>query len=210
MHRTSLAIWHSKWLRGKKNPPAMQETWVPSLHWEDPLEKGKATQYSILAQRILYSPRGCKESDVTDFSLFFTFAFFFFYVLIKFLFIYLFFYFTVLYWFCHTSTCIHHGCTCVPHPEPPIPPPSPYHPSGSSQCTSPKLPVSCIKPVLVIRFLQDIIRFNAILPNHPPLPLPQSPKDCSIHLCLFCLFENYTMTFPFMKSNNLFDHLHSA
>ena len=29
--------------------------------------------------------------------------------------------------------------------------------------------------------------FNAILPNHPPpLPLPQSPKDCSIHLCLFC------------------------
>ena len=30
----------------------------------------------------------------------------------------LFFYFTILYWFCHTSTCIHHGCTCVPHPEP--------------------------------------------------------------------------------------------
>ena len=29
--------------------------------------------------------------------------------------------------------------------------------------------------------------FNAILPNHPhPRPLPQSPKDCSIHLCLFC------------------------
>ena len=30
------------------------------------------------------------------------------------------------------------------------------------------------------------ICFNAILPNHQPLPLPQSPKDCSIHLCLFC------------------------
>jgi len=30
-------------------------------------------------------------------------------------------------------------CTRVPHPEPPFPPPSPYHPSGSSQCTSPKL-----------------------------------------------------------------------
>jgi len=29
------------------------------------------------------------------------------------------FYFTILYWFCHTSTCIHHGCTRVPHPEPP-------------------------------------------------------------------------------------------
>ena len=31
-----------------KNPPAMQETWVQSLGWEDPLEKGKATHYSIL------------------------------------------------------------------------------------------------------------------------------------------------------------------
>ena len=30
----------------------------------------------------------------------------------------LFFYFTILYWFCHTSTCILQGCTRVPHPEP--------------------------------------------------------------------------------------------
>jgi len=30
-----------------------------------------------------------------------------------------FFYFTILYWFCHTSTCIYYRCTCVPHPEPP-------------------------------------------------------------------------------------------
>ena len=35
-----------------KNLPAMQETWVWSLVWEDPLEKGKATQSSILAWRI--------------------------------------------------------------------------------------------------------------------------------------------------------------
>ena len=35
-----------------KNPSAMQETWVQSLGWEDPLEKGKATQFSILAWRI--------------------------------------------------------------------------------------------------------------------------------------------------------------
>ena len=32
-----------------KNLSAMQETWVPSLGWEDPLEKGKATDSSILA-----------------------------------------------------------------------------------------------------------------------------------------------------------------
>ena len=31
-----------------KNPPAMQETWVPSLGWEDTLEKGKATHSSVL------------------------------------------------------------------------------------------------------------------------------------------------------------------
>ena len=32
-----------------KNSPAMQENWVRSLGWEDPLEKGKATHSSILA-----------------------------------------------------------------------------------------------------------------------------------------------------------------
>ena len=35
-----------------KNLPAMWETWVRSLDWKDPLEKGKATHFSILAWRI--------------------------------------------------------------------------------------------------------------------------------------------------------------
>ena len=35
-----------------KNPPAMQEIWVQSLGWEDPLEKGMATHSSILAWEI--------------------------------------------------------------------------------------------------------------------------------------------------------------
>ena len=35
-----------------KNPPAMHETWVRSLGWEDLLEKGKATHSNILAWRI--------------------------------------------------------------------------------------------------------------------------------------------------------------
>ena len=35
-----------------KNPPAMQETWVRSLGWADPLEKGKAIHSRILAWRI--------------------------------------------------------------------------------------------------------------------------------------------------------------
>ena len=48
-----------------KNPPAMQETWVRSLGWEDPLEKGRATHSSILARRIPCTvyPRSCKELD---------------------------------------------------------------------------------------------------------------------------------------------------
>ena len=41
-----------------------------------------------------------------------------------------------------------------------LPPPSPYHPFGSSQCTSPKRPVSCIEPGLASRFIHDILRFN--------------------------------------------------
>ena len=35
-----------------KNPPAMQEIWVQSLDWEDPLEEGMATHSSILAWKI--------------------------------------------------------------------------------------------------------------------------------------------------------------
>ena len=52
--------------------------------------------------------------------------------------------------------------------------PSPYCPSGSSQCTSPKHPVSCIKPGLVIRFIYDIIHVSVpfsqiILPSCFPI-----------------------------------------
>ena len=42
------------WFSWVNNLPAVQETWVRSLGWEDPLEKGKATHSSILAWRILW------------------------------------------------------------------------------------------------------------------------------------------------------------
>ena len=58
-----------------------------------------------------------------------------------------------------------------------LPPLSPYHPSGSSQCTSPKHPVSCIEPGLATRFIYDIIRismsFSQII---PPSPFPTESK----------------------------------
>ena len=56
-----------------RNLPAMQETWVRSLGWEDPLEKRMATHSSILAERILWTeePSGLQsmesqESDTTE------------------------------------------------------------------------------------------------------------------------------------------------
>ena len=56
-----------------KNLPALQETWVQALGQGDPLEEEMAAHSNILAWRIprieepggLYSPWGCKESDVT-------------------------------------------------------------------------------------------------------------------------------------------------
>ena len=56
-----------------KSPPAMRETWVRSLGWEDPLEKGKTTHSSILAWRMPWTEEpgglqsmGLQESDMTE------------------------------------------------------------------------------------------------------------------------------------------------
>ena len=49
---SGLITWASLVAQLVKNPPPMQETWVRSLGWEDPLEKGKNTHSSILAWRI--------------------------------------------------------------------------------------------------------------------------------------------------------------
>ena len=57
---TSIFIWASLEAQLVKNPPAMWEPWVRSLGWEDPLEKGKAMNSSILAWRIPW-PLGSKR-----------------------------------------------------------------------------------------------------------------------------------------------------
>ena len=79
-----------------------------------------------------------------------------------------FFNFTILYWFCHTSTCVRHGCTCVPHPESPptsLPIPSlwviPVHQPQAS-CI---LHRTWTGDSFLIWYYTC---FNAILPNHPP------------------------------------------
>ena len=77
------------------------------------------------------------------------------------------------------AICQHESTTGI-HMFPtmnPLPPPSPYHPSGSSQCTSPKHPVSCIEPGLAIRFICYIIHvsmpFSQII---APSPSPSESK----------------------------------
>ena len=89
--------------------------------------------------------------------------------------------------FCHTFTWISHGYTCVPHPEPlptflPIP-----SLRGSSQCTSPEHPASCIEPGLAIYFTYDNIRFNAILSNHPTLTFSHRVQKSVLYSCSFAV-----------------------
>ena len=66
-------VWASLVAQMVKNPPAIQETWVPSLGWEDPLEDlGKPLRYSCLENphgqrsQVGYSPWGLKESHMTE------------------------------------------------------------------------------------------------------------------------------------------------
>ena len=102
------------------------------------------------------------------------------------LFFFLFFiYFLILFYFLTLQYCIGFaiyqnesatGIHVFPILNPPTPP-SPFHPSGSSQCTSPKHPVSCIEPGLVTRFIYDIIHVSmSFFQIIPPSPSPTESK----------------------------------
>ena len=110
-------------------------------------------------------------------------------------------YFTILYWFCHTSTWIRHGYTCVPHPEPPSHLPHCTIPLGRPSAPAPNI----LYPELNLdwRFISYMIlyMFQCHSPKSShPLPLPQSPKDCSIHLCLFCCLTYRVIVTIFLNS----------
>ena len=69
------------------------------------------------------------------------------------------------------------GVLVLPILNPP-PPPSPSHPSGSSQCTSPEHPVSCIEPGLVIYFTYGNIHVSVLFSQIiPPLSSPTESKS---------------------------------
>ena len=112
-------------------------------------------------------------------NLFFFLTFIFYFIL--------FFNFTILYWFCHISTWIRHMYTHVHHPEhssllPPhtIPLGRPSAPAPSIQYCASNLDWWLVSYMILYMF-----QCHSPKSSHP-LPLPQSPKDCSIHLCLFC------------------------
>ena len=92
------------------------------------------------------------------------------------IFLYLFYFLTLQY--CIGFAIYQHKYATGIHVFPILnPPPSQYHPSGSSQCTSPKHPVSCIEPGLATRSIYDIIHvsmpFSQII---PPSPSPTESK----------------------------------
>ena len=111
------------------------------------------------------------------------------------------FYFTILYWFCHTSTWIHHTCTRVPHPEPPCHLPPHTIPLGHPSAPAPSTLSHALN--LDWRFISHMIMYmfqcHSPKPSHP-CPLPQSPKDCSIHLCLFCSLAYRVIVTVFLNS----------
>ena len=95
------------------------------------------------------------------------------------------FYFTILYWFCHTWIWIRHGCnTCSPSWTPSHLPPYTI-PLGHPSAPAPSTLYHVLN--LDCRFISHMILY--MFQCHSPIwsrprPLPQSPKDCSIHLSL--------------------------
>ena len=59
--------WASLVAQLAKSLPSVQETWVPSLGWEDPMEKGMATHSSILAWRIPWNGVAMSQTRLSDF-----------------------------------------------------------------------------------------------------------------------------------------------
>ena len=88
---------------------------------------------------------------------------------------YYFFYFTILYWFCHTSTWIHHGCTHVPSPEPPS-----HLPPCTIPLGHPSTPATQKFPYI---FEQDVFSFTIHYPTVEMLKKKKFLKE-SIYLWL--------------------------
>ena len=112
----------------------------------------------------------------------------------------LFFNFTILYWFCHISTWIPHMYTRVPHPEP-----HSHLPPRTIPLGHPSAPVPSIQyhasnlDWRLISYILYVFQCHSSKSSHP-FPFPQSPKDCSIHQCLFCCLIYRVIVTIFLNS----------
>ena len=103
--------------------------------------------------------------------------------------------------FCHTLTWIRHGYTCVPHPE--LPSHLPLHPIPLGHPSAPAL--STLSHALnldwwsVSHMVICMFQCYSLKSSHPRL-LPQTPKDCSMHLCLFCCLAYRVIVTIFLNS----------
>ena len=95
--------------------------------------------------------------------------------------------FTILYWFCQISKWTRHRYTHVPHPEPSSLLPPHTIPLGRPSAPAPSIQdrASNLDWRLVPYMILYVFQCHSPKSSHP-LTLPQSPKDYTIHQCLFC------------------------
>jgi len=112
------------------------------------------------------------------------------------LFFFCLFYFTILYWFCHTLTWIHHRCTCVPHPE--LPPTSLPVPSlWVIPVHQPRAPY-----IMHWTWTGDSFHiwyftcFSALLPYHPILALSHRVQKTAQYLCVSFAVSHTGLSLP--------------
>ena len=77
-----------------------------------------------------------------------------------------------------------------------LPPVFQYHPSGSSQCSSPKLPVSCIEPGLAIHFLYDIIHVLMPFSQIIPPSLSHRVQKTVLYICVSFAISHAGLSLP--------------
>ena len=111
---------------------------------------------------------------------------------------------TIFYWFCHTSTWICHRYIHVPHFEPLSLLPPHTIPLGCLSALAPSIQYHASNLSWWLISYMTLYMFQCHSPKSShPCPLPQSPKNCSIHLCLFCSLAYRVTVTIFLNSSHL-------